>query len=60
MCLLLVVVAGSLLDYLVSLTTFDHANLREVGEEVGPHHVVLFKQKLNDLAIKDMRGDLPD
>ena len=39
--LLVVVIAGSLLNYLVVLSAFDHSNLAEVRQKVGPHYVVL-------------------
>jgi hypothetical protein len=37
----MVVITGSLLNYLVVFSAFNHSNLAEVRQKVSPHHVVL-------------------
>jgi len=43
----------SLLDYCVSFGAFNHADLREMGQKVGPHNVMLFRQVLDQLWVLD-------
>ena len=55
--LLLVLIVRPLLDYLVVFGAFNHADLAKVGQEIGPHDMMLHRRVKDKLrADSDLLG----